>query len=210
MDNIEEQKQISEAPPPKKRSIFSCFSIFVHVIVIILLLGVLFYYLNEEYFNKPIPKLSDYFTFSGKKVDTGEDKNTEENKASVNTSDSEGIVQYNTKPKPGDYTGILAVNQITYNTTQSNNIKILTPNNVPRPRARVAGVRTTRFNNYRYGDIAIGSYTIKQGDTMWEIAEGAYGNGRKWIDIVRRNNIAIDNRNQPVFETGQVINIPKL
>ncbi|MGE5041769.1 MAG: LysM peptidoglycan-binding domain-containing protein [Candidatus Levyibacteriota bacterium] len=38
--------------------------------------------------------------------------------------------------------------------------------------------------------IAGNSYTVKTGDDLWNIAERAYGDGYKWVDIARANNLA--------------------
>lgn len=31
------------------------------------------------------------------------------------------------------------------------------------------------------------TYTIQKGDTLWSIAQDAYGDGQKWVDIARAN-----------------------
>ena len=31
------------------------------------------------------------------------------------------------------------------------------------------------------------TYTIRKGDTLWSIAERVYGDGQRWVDIVRAN-----------------------
>ena len=41
--------------------------------------------------------------------------------------------------------------------------------------------------NYEQGDIARGTYEVKQGDTLWEISEAVYGNGSQWHKILDNN-----------------------
>jgi len=49
-------------------------------------------------------------------------------------------------------------------------------------------------------------YTVSEGDTLWNIAENAYGDGFKWVDIAKDNNI----ENASTIEKGQKLNIPQL
>ena len=42
-------------------------------------------------------------------------------------------------------------------------------------------------NDYKQGDISSGMYTVKSGDTLWEIAEGVYGDGTMWVQILDAN-----------------------
>ena len=51
-----------------------------------------------------------------------------------------------------------------------------------------------------------GKYTVKEGDTLFLIAEKYYADGDKFTEIAKTNNIADVN----TVETGQVLEIPKL
>ena len=50
-------------------------------------------------------------------------------------------------------------------------------------------------------------YIIEKGDTLWEIAEKAYGNGSKYTKIVEVNREVI--KNADLIFPGQKIRIPK-
>lgn len=50
-------------------------------------------------------------------------------------------------------------------------------------------------------------YVIQKGDSLWKIAEKAYGNGAKYKEIVEANKEVIKDENK-IFE-GQKIRIPK-
>jgi nucleoid-associated protein YgaU len=50
-------------------------------------------------------------------------------------------------------------------------------------------------------------YIIKKGDTLWKIAEHAYGNGSKYTKIVEVNREVI--KNADLIFPGQKIRIPK-
>jgi len=63
-------------------------------------------------------------------------------------------------------------------------------------------------NNYNYEDIQKGKYIVKFGDTLWEIAEGVYGNGAEWIQIAQSNDIAYFSNGRPLIHSGQILNIP--
>lgn len=51
-----------------------------------------------------------------------------------------------------------------------------------------------------------GKYTVKEGDTLFLIAEKYYNNGEKFEEIAKANNLSDVN----LIETGQVLEIPKL
>ncbi len=51
-----------------------------------------------------------------------------------------------------------------------------------------------------------GKYTIKEGDTLFEIADKYYKDGHKYGEIAKANNLTDPNN----IETGQVLDIPKL
>src|ERR1700730_12446521 len=51
-----------------------------------------------------------------------------------------------------------------------------------------------------------GKYTVKEGDTLFTIADKYYKDGYKYTEIAKINNLA----NPDVLEKGQVLDIPKL
>lgn len=65
--------------------------------------------------------------------------------------------------------------------------------------------------NYVEGDIQKGNYTVKSGDTLWEIAEAVYGNGSEWIKILEANASSVGylpNGEQALIMPGQVLVLP--
>jgi nucleoid-associated protein YgaU len=66
-------------------------------------------------------------------------------------------------------------------------------------------------NDYKSGDISGDSYTVKSGDTLWEIAEGIYGNGNDWVKILESNSDQVGflpNGQQALIMPGQVLVLP--
>ncbi len=68
-----------------------------------------------------------------------------------------------------------------------------------------------KANNYNKGEITGGSYTVVKGDTLWEIAEAAYGDGSQWTKILAANKDEIGflpNGRQALIKPGQVLILP--
>lgn len=69
-----------------------------------------------------------------------------------------------------------------------------------------------RATNYEKGDIGIGEYTVKLGDTLWEIAEAVYGSGSQWHKILEANQNSIGflkDGSQALIIPGQVLMLNK-
>ncbi len=65
--------------------------------------------------------------------------------------------------------------------------------------------------NYEQGQISTGEYSVKSGDTLWEIAEAAYGSGAEWTKILEANaaNIGyLPSGQQALIYAGQTLIIP--
>ncbi|OGM05339.1 hypothetical protein A2715_05700 [Candidatus Woesebacteria bacterium RIFCSPHIGHO2_01_FULL_39_32] len=53
--------------------------------------------------------------------------------------------------------------------------------------------------------ISGGSYTVKQGDSLWKIAVRAYGDGYRWSDIAKENNLL----NPALIHPGNSFKLPR-
>jgi nucleoid-associated protein YgaU len=66
-------------------------------------------------------------------------------------------------------------------------------------------------NQYNKGDIVSGSYTVKSGDTLWQIAVAVYGDGSQWTKLLSANSGSVGflpDGSQALIVTGQVLLIP--
>ncbi len=79
----------------------------------------------------------------------------------------------------------------------------------------VAGTSTISSwvaTDYKQGDISSGTYTVKEGDTLWEISEAVYGDGTMWNKILEANASDVGflpNGSQALIITGQTLTIPQ-
>lgn len=56
-----------------------------------------------------------------------------------------------------------------------------------------------------------GSYTVQEGDTLWEIAEGRYGSGFEWHKILDANKDKVGflaDGSQALIRIGDTLNLP--
>ena len=49
------------------------------------------------------------------------------------------------------------------------------------------------------------SYTVVRGDCLWNIAVKAYGDGFKWVEIAKANNL----KNPRIIHAGNVLTLPR-
>jgi len=73
----------------------------------------------------------------------------------------------------------------------------------------VAGTWT--LNDHEPDSISGDSYTVKAGDTLWEIAEARYGTGFDWGKILEANKDSVGflpNGSQALIEVGQTLILP--
>jgi hypothetical protein len=65
-------------------------------------------------------------------------------------------------------------------------------------------------NDYQKGDITGSSHMVIKGDTLWEISEGKYGEGKEWVKIKTANEAAVGTlRNgNPLIIPGQSLSLP--
>lgn len=85
-------------------------------------------------------------------------------------------------------------------------VGILIFNYFNKPKETVGPAQNTTEEGDVSPDKLPGKYTIKEGDTLFTIAEKYYQDGSKYSELVKTNNLA----NENMIEVGQVIDIPKL
>lgn len=85
---------------------------------------------------------------------------------------------------------------------------VLIYNYFNKPESAIGPAQETQLTTDANGDVTKenlpGDYTIKAGDTLFTIAEKYYGDGYKYPEILKENNL--DNEN--LISEGQVITIP--
>jgi len=59
--------------------------------------------------------------------------------------------------------------------------------------------------NMQTTGISGATYEVQKGDTLWEIAVRAYGDGYKWSEISRENNLS----NPDIIHSGNILILPR-
>jgi len=59
------------------------------------------------------------------------------------------------------------------------------------------------------GQITGGTYVVQRGDTLWDIAQRAYGSGFEWTRISQANQIGQLPNGNPLIHAGNVLVIPR-
>lgn len=93
----------------------------------------------------------------------------------------------------------------TENSLKSDLIEVgqkLTLPDVPAKKPTVTKITTTITGSQA---ISGDSYTVVKGDSLWNIAVRAYGDGYKWVEIAKANGL--DNPN--LIHTGNVLTLPR-
>ncbi len=71
---------------------------------------------------------------------------------------------------------------------------------------KIAPAGQTQIEEQQKEEKKEGIYTVKKGQSLWTIAEEAYGSGYNWIDIAKANNI----KNPNLIEEGQELKLPQV
>ncbi len=78
--------------------------------------------------------------------------------------------------------------------------ELIIPKVQPR-KITVVESQTTSSNEAITGD----TYTVQKGDSLWKIAVRAYGDGYRWVDIAKKNDL----KNPNIIHPGNLLNIPR-
>lgn len=92
---------------------------------------------------------------------------------------------------------------------KENNLKnpsvLLVGQELKLPKVAVKQIETVKVAKTDLPKIEGDSYTVVKGDSLWNICVRAYGDGYKWSEVAKFNNLASPN----YIEVGQVIKLPR-
>jgi len=111
-------------------------------------------------------------------------------------------------PEPGEIAGEDSENEEPRQEVSADEGESLEPKEAAENPA-VAGVWTAR--DHSPNSVSGDSYTVQEGDTLWEIAEARYGTGFDWCKILEANKDTIGflpNGSQALIEVGQTLVLP--
>lgn len=168
-------------------------------------------YLAFNYFNKTILNVNETSKetreATEKQTNNGNTDQNEEGK--INDTQ---VVQEGANDEEGEIlTGANTVRTEEPADSETENVDNNT-NSTQIPNEQIASdTASWRANDYKQGDINKGQYEVQQGDTLWEIAEAAYGNGADWVNILQANADSIgtlSSGQQALIVPGQVLTLP--
>ena len=76
---------------------------------------------------------------------------------------------------------------------------------VPDVKPKMLTVETQVKSVQQVNTISGTSYTIEKGDYLWSIAVRAYGDGYKWVEIAKANNLV----NPSLIHSGNTLKLPR-
>lgn len=101
-----------------------------------------------------------------------------------------------------NWTDISRVNNLSNPNLIASGMKLTIPDVTPKA---VTVVKIAQIQPAYGPKISGSTYTVKKGDHLWGISVRAYGDGYKWIEIVRVNNLS----NPNIIHPGTVLKLPK-
>jgi len=99
-----------------------------------------------------------------------------------------------------NWVDLASVNKLANPNLLYTDTKLTVPNVKPRL-LTVSENQQTQIQN----PITSVSYTVVKGDFLWNIAVRAYGDGYRWVDIAKANNLA----NPDIIHVGNVLKLPR-
>lgn len=71
---------------------------------------------------------------------------------------------------------------------------------------KVEEIKKSEIEEQGNKDVTADTFTVESGDNLWKIAVKVYGDGYKWTEIAKANNL----KNPGLIYRGQKLNIPKI
>lgn len=71
---------------------------------------------------------------------------------------------------------------------------------------KVEEIKKSEIEEQKNKESTADTFTVESGDNLWKIAVKVYGDGYKWTEIAKANNL----KNPSLIYRGQKLNIPKI
>ncbi len=199
------RKKTQVSSLPKRREIFSSsdsYKSLLYGIITVVVLFIVGISLARLFLNRPKPEI-DGGAVSVEKINEAV-KSVREGTYTVQSGDSLWSIAENKFGDGFKWVEITRANKISNPAEIEIGTKLTIPS-LPKVSNNTSGSKSETSTNNIKQTITENSYVVTQGDDLWEIAVRAYGDGYRWVEIARANNLA----NPDLIHTDNVLIIPR-
>ncbi|MBI2195806.1 MAG: LysM peptidoglycan-binding domain-containing protein [Candidatus Levybacteria bacterium] len=179
----------------------SYISLFLGVLVVVIVALIGFAFVRLERGNKETGQVSSTSTVASTGEKQGSKNSNLPEKYTVKSGDDLWSISLKIYGSGYNWVDIAKANNLTEPNTIYSGALLNIPN--VKPLAKSGEIKSVEASKAEA--IKAPSYTVNEGDNLWEIAVRSYGDGYKWVDLARENKL----ENPSLIYPGDIFKIPR-